>query len=467
MTQTIQNTFALPPPARSPHPVDKNIPLPTDTAPTPVEMSSFASLEPSTRPVLVAIVDEPAPSHRRTSPVSYPARRYTHSQKSQSLPTIPSLEELTSDDDTSFTSSTLTSETSQSFSTTSSGSGSTGALDERILPFSLDDEEFDCIAIKSRSIIRPITPFPSPQCLDRGGRRHRSFDDVAFRNVIYSTNVPPYDPFIVDRAAEGEEIDSIENLREIPDEEPLPIGRSVTPIPFAGLTEDEEWHPIDTRVNPSDELSTEHVEECIVQHARSEILNWAYSVSAPVFFPEPSSSGQSLIPTSMIDLGEHIECLDPPDTEEATSYFHIKRKCVPEAPKALADISREVLLRQINSHKPVTTSLLTLHEDMMPWQRLRTHSERIYRGRVALDGDSLRRDTLERNARRALSDSLPSPSLPAQSMEKNFKQLKPQLFPRAGDLLRLHRDDSTSLIDDWHLGTQCSPETSALTIASS
>jgi len=56
-------------------------------------------------------------SHRQTSPVSYPARRYTHSQKPQSLPTIPSLEELVSDDDTSFTSSsTLTSETSQSFS---------------------------------------------------------------------------------------------------------------------------------------------------------------------------------------------------------------------------------------------------------------------------------------------------------------------------------------------------------------
>ena len=445
MSQTTQNTFALPPPARSRHLVDKNTPSPTGTAPTPIEKSSFASLESSTRPLLVAILDEPAPSYRQTSPVSYPARRYTHSQNSQSLPTIPSLEELASDDDTSFTSSTHTSETSQSFTTTSSGSGSTGTLDERILPFSLDDEEFDYIAMKSRSINRPTTPFPSE-------RRHRSFDDFAFRSVIYSTNVPPYDPFIADRYAEGEGIDSIRNLGEIPDNEPLPIEISITPIPFAGLTEDEEWHQVDTRKNASDELSTEHAEECIVQHAKSEILNWAYSVSAPVFFPEPPSSGRSLIPTSTSDLDEHIECLDPPYIEETTCYFRIKRKSVPEAPKTLADISREVLLRQINSHRPVTTSLLTLHEGMTPWQKLRTHPERTYRGRVAPDGDSLRRDTLQRNASLIHPGPPFSPLSPAPSMESNLEpESKPQLFPRAGDLLRLHRNDSTSLIDDWGL----------------
>ena len=217
MSQTTQNTFALPPPARGRHLLDKNIPPPTDTAPTSVEKGSIALFEPYTRPVLLAIIDEPTPSHRQTSPVSYPARRYTHSQKSQSLPTIPSLEELVSDDDTSFTSSsTLTSEASQSFSTTSSGSGSTETPNERILPFSLDDEEFDYMSLKSRTIIRPTTPFPSPQCPDRGGRRHRSFDDFAFRSVVYSTNEPPYDLFAADQAAQGEGIDSIENLREIP-----------------------------------------------------------------------------------------------------------------------------------------------------------------------------------------------------------------------------------------------------------
>jgi len=457
MSQTTQNTFALPPPARGRHLLDKNIPPPMDTAPTSVEKGSLALFEPYTRPVLLAIIDEPTPSHRQTSPVSYPARRYTHSQKSQSLPTIPSLEELVSDDDTSFTSSsTLTSEASQSFSTTSSGSGSTETLNERILPFSLDDEEFDYISLKSRTIIRPTPPFPSPQCPDRGGRRHRSFDDFAFRSVIYSTNVPPYDPFSTDQAAQGEGIDSIENLREIPDDEPSPIGITVTPIPFAGLTEDEEWHPIDPSINASDDLSTEHTEVCIVQHAKSEILNWAYSISAPVFFSEPPSGSRSLIPTSTIDLDEHIECLGPPYIEETTTYFHMRRQSVPEAPKTLADISREVVLRQINSHKPVTTSLLTLHMDMMPCQRLRIHPERTYRGRVAPDGDSLRRDTLQRNAHQTLSiSSLPSsPLSPAPSTESNLEpELKFQLFPRAGDLLRLHRDDSTSLTDDWRLGT--------------
>lgn len=460
MSQFIQNAFALPPPARSNHLVDKNIAPPTDTAPTPVEKSSFVLLEPSARPALVAIVDEPAPSHRQISPVSYPARRYTHSQKSQSLPTIPSLEELASDEDTSFTSSAHTSETSQSFSTTSSGSGSTGTLDERMLPFSLDNEEFDYI--EGRSIIRPITPFPSPQYPDRGGRRHRSFDDFAFRNVIYSTNVPPYDTFIANRAAEGEEVDSIEDLREIPDEEPL--GIPVTPIPFAGLTDDEEWHPIDT-TNASDELSTEHAAGGIVQHARSEILNWAYSVSAPVFFPEPPSSGRSLIPTSTIDLDEHIECLNPPYIEETTSHFRLNPKSIPESPITLADISREVLLGQINSHKPATTSLLTLHEDMTPWQRHRTHYIRTYRGRVAPDGDTLRRDTLRRNADRIDSGLSPLPSSLAPSMASHLP--RPGLFPRAGDLLRLHRHDSTSLEDDRHLCMYCLPETIPLTIAPS
>lgn len=457
MSQPTQNTFALPPSAPSCHPVDKNIPPPTDAASTPLERGSIAPLEPPMRPLLLAVVDEPAPSYRQISPVSYPARRYIHSPKSQSLPTIPSLEELASDDDTSFTSSTLTSDTSRSLSTDSSGSGSTETLNERILSLSLDDEEFDYIATKSRLIIRPTTPFPSPQCPDRGGRRHRSLDDYSFRNVIYSTNGPPYDPFGANPAADGEEMDSIENLREIPDEEPLAVGIAITPIPFAGLSEDEEWNSIDTSVNASDNLSTEHAEGCIVQHARSEILNWAYSVSAPVFFPEPLFSDRSLTPASTIDLDENTKCLGhSPDTEEATPHFRIKRKSVPEAPKTLADISREVLLRQIDSHKPVTTSLLTFHEDMMPWQRLRTHLERTHRGRVAPDGDSLRRDTLRRNAYQVplspalLTSAFASPS----STESNFEpDLNPQLFPRAGDLLRLHRDDSTSTIDDWQLRT--------------
>lgn len=456
MPQTTQNTFALPPSAPSCHPVDKNIPPPTGAAPTPLERGSIAPLEPPIRPLLLAVVDEPAPSYRQISPVSYPARRYIHSPKSQSLPTIPSLEELASDDDTSFTSSTLTSDTSQSLSTASSGSGSTETLNERILSLSLDEEEeFDYIATKSRLIIRPTTPFPSPQCPDRGGRRHRSFDDFAFRSVIYSTDGPPYDPFGDNPAADEEEMGSIENLREIPDEESLAVGIAVTPIPFAGLSEDEEWNSIDTSINASDNLSTEHTEGCIVQHARSEVLNWAYSVSAPVFFPEPLFSDGSLTPASNIDLDEHVECLDhPPDNEQTIPHFRIKRKSVPDAPKTLADISREELLRQINTHKPVTTSLLTFHEDMMPWQRLRTHLERTYRGRVAPDGDSLRRDTLKRNA----SQGQPSPALlplaftPRLSAESNLEpDLNPQLFPRAGDLLRLHWDDSTSLIDDWQL----------------
>jgi hypothetical protein len=445
MLQTTQNTFALPPP----HSYNIPPPTPTDARPTPLERSSIAPLEPPLRPMLLAVVDEPAPSYRQSSPVSYPARRYIHSPRSQSLPTIPSLEELASDDDTSFTSSTHTSETSQSLSTASSESGSTGALNERILPLSPDDEEFDYIATKSRLLIRPTTPLPSPQCPDRGGRRHRSFDEFSFKNVIYSTNVPPYDPFAVNQTAD-EEMDSIENLREIPDEEPLDVGTSVTSIPFAGLADDEEWHSIDTSINASGDLSAEHAEECIVQHARSEILNWAYSVSAPVFFPEPLFSGRRLIPAPTIDLDDHVECLGHIGIEETIPHFRIKRKSVPEAPKSLADISREVLLRQINSHKPVTTSLLTLHEDMMPWQRLRTHLERTHRGRVAPDGDSLRRDTLQRNAHQLV----PSPLLTPVSAECNLEpDLKPQLFPRAGDLLRLHRADSTSLIDDWHLRT--------------
>lgn len=403
--------------------------------------------------MLVAIIDEPAPSHRQPSPVSYPARRYSHPPKSQCLPTIPSLEELVSDDDTSFTSSTLTSDTSQSFSTTSSGSGSTETLTERVVSLDLDDQEFDYIAMKSGSIIRPTTPFPSPQCLDRGRRRHQSFDNIAFRSVIYSTDVPPYDPFAADQAEEGGK-DSIDNLREIPDEDPLPIRTAITPIPFAGLAEDEEWHPIDTAINASDDLSAGHVEECILGRARSEILNWVYSVSAPIFFPEPPSSGQSLIETATIDHDEHIGYLDPPDIEEATFHFRTKHKSAPETPNTLAGISRRVLLRQINRHKPVTTSLLTLHEDMTPWQRLRVHPERAYRGRVALDGDSLRRDTLQRNAHIVLSGLPSSPLSPASSAENNLElKLKPQLFPRAGDILRLHRADSTSLDDDWNLGT--------------
>lgn len=447
MPQTTQNTFVLLPPPPSRHLVDKNIPPPTNAAPTPPERSSIVPLEPPIRPMLLAAVDELAPSYRQTSPVSYPARRYIHSPKSQSLPTIPSLEELASDDDTSFTSSTLTSETSQSLSTASSESGSTETLNERILPLGPDDEEFDYIATKSRLIIRPTTPFPSPQCSDRGGRRHRSFDDFSFRSVIYSTNVPPYDPFAANRAADGEEMDSIENLQEIPDEEPLAVGISVTSIPFAGLAEDEEWHSTDASIYASDDLSTEHAEGCIVQHARSEILNWAYSVSAPVFFPDPLFSGRTLIPASKIDLDEHVECLDHLET---TPHFRIKRKSVPEVPKTLADTSREVLLRQINSHKPVTTSLLTLHEDMMPWQRLRAHPERIHRGRVAPDGDSLRRDTLQRNAHQVNYSPLP-PTVGAESnLEPDPNKL---LFPRAGDLLRLHRADSTSFDDDWHLRT--------------
>jgi len=447
MPQTTQNTFALPPHSPGRHLVDKHIPPPTDATPAPLERSSIASLEPPMRPMLLAVVDEPAPLYRQTSPVSYPARRYVHSPKSQSLPTIPSLEELASDDDTSFTSSTLTSETSQSLSTASSESGSTVALNERILPLCSDDEEFDYIATKSRLVIRPTTPFPSPQCPDRGGRRHRSFDDSSFKSVIYSTNVPQYDPFAANQEAD-EEMDSIENLREIPDEEPLGVGISVTSIPFAGLAEDEEWHSIDTSLNASDDLPAEHAEECIVQHARSEILNWAYSVSAPVFFPEPLFSGRSLIPASTIDIDEHVERLAHLDIEETTPHFHIKRKSVPDAPKTLADISREVLLRQINSHKPVTTSLLTLHEDMMPWQRLRTHLERPHRGRVAPDGDSLRRDILQRNAHQMV----PSPLLFPASGESNLERgLNPQIFPRAGDLLRLHHADSTSLWDDWQL----------------
>ena len=454
MTQTTQNTFALPSPAPIRHLVDNNIPPPTDAALAPLEKRSIVPLEPPARPVLVAVVDEPAPSYRQTSPVSYPARRYIHSPKSQSLPTIPSLEELTSDDDTSFASSTLTSETSQSLSTGSSGSGSTETLNERILPPSLDDDDFDYIATKSRLIIRPTTPLPSPQCPDRGGRRHRSLDDFAFRSVIYSTNMPSYDPFAADQAVDAEEMDSIENLREIPDEEPPAIGIAVTPIPFAGLAEDEEWHSMDTSTNSSDNPSAEHAEECIVQHARSEILNWAYSVSAPVFFPEPLSSGRNLTPTSTIDIDEHIECLDRPYIEETTPHFCINRKSVPEAPKTLADISREVLLRQINSHKPVTTSLLTLHEDMMSWQRLRTHPGRTYRGRVAPDGDSIRRDTLQRNACQFVSSPPCLLLSPAVSAESTFEpDVKPKLFPRAGDLLRLHRADSTSLTDDWRLRT--------------
>jgi len=444
-----------------------NFPPPTDAAPTPLERGSIAPLEPPMRPMLLAVVDEPAPSYRQISPVSYPARRYIHSPKSQSLPTIPSLEELASDDDTSFTSSTLTSDTSRSLSTASSGSGSTETLNERILSLSPDDEEFDYIATKSRLIIRPTTPFPSRQCPDRGGRRHRSFDDFAFRGVIYSTNGPPYDLFGADRAADGEEMGPIENLREIPDEEPLAVGIAVTPIPFAGLTDDEEWHPTSTSINASDDRSTEHVEDCIVQHATSEILNWAYSVSAPVFFSEPLFNGRSLIPASAIDLDEHVDRLDLPDIEETTPHFRIKRKGVPEAPRTLADISREVLLRRINSHKPATTSLLTFHEDMMPWQRLRTHLQRTYRGRVAPDGDSLRRDTLQRNAYQ-VQLSPPSPSsafTTPMSAESNLEPgLKPQLFPRAGDLLRLHRDDSTSLNDDWQLGMYSSLEMIALTL---
>ena len=457
MPQTTQNTFALPPPAPSCHPVDKGIPPPMDAAPTPLERGSIAPLEPPMRPLLLAVVDEPAPSHRQISPVSYPARRYIHSPKSQSLPTIPSLEELASDDDTSFTSSTLTSETSRSLSTASSESGSTETLNERILSLSLDDEEFDYIATKSRLIIRPTTPLPSPQCPDRGGRRHRSFDDFAFRSVIYSTNGPPYDPFSANQAADEEEMDSIENLREIPDEEPLAVGIAVTPIPFAGLADDEEWNTIDTSINASDNLATEHAEGCIVQHARSEVLNWAYSVSAPVFFPEPLFSDRGLIPASTINLDEHVECLGHlPDNEQTTPNFCIKRKSVPEAPKTLADISREVLLRQINSHKPVTTSLLTFHEDMMPWQTLRTHLERTHRGRLAPDGDSLRRDTLQRNAYQVqLFPALQTPAFtPPLSPERNLEpDMNPQLFPRVGDLLCLHRDDSTSLIDDWQLRT--------------
>jgi hypothetical protein len=456
MSPPTQITFALQPHAHNRHLVDKSRPPPTGTAPVPVEKSSIASPEPSARPVLVAIVDEPAPPHRQTSPVSYPARRYIHSPKSQSLPTIPSLEELASDDDTSFTSSTLTSETSQSLST-SSGSGSTETLNERILSLSLDDEEFDYISMKTTSNIRPTTPLPSPQCPDRGGRRRRSFDNVSFKNIIYSTGMPPYDPFAVDKAAENDlGMDPIETLREIPGEEPLPIGIAVTPIPFAGLAEDEEWHPVDALRNTSDDLSTEHAEQCIVQHARSEILNWAYSVSAPVFFPEPPSSGRTLIPTCAIDLDEHTECLDSRYIEETTSHSRIKRKSVPESHKTLTEISREVLLRQINAHKPVTTSLLTLHEDMIPWQRLRRHPARTYRGRVAPDGDSLRRGTLQRNAHQVHSGLPFSPLSPALSVESNLEpELKPQLFPRAGDLLRLHRADSTSLIDDWRLGTLC------------
>ena len=418
--------------------------------------------------MLLAVVDEPAPSFRQISPVSYPARRYIHSPKSQSLPTIPSLEELASDDDTSFTSSTLTSDTSRSLSTASSGSGSTETLNERILSLNPDDEEFDYIATKSSLIIRPTTPFPSPQCPDRGGRRHRSFDDFAFRSVIYSTDGPPYDPFGADRAADEEEMGSIENLREIPDEEPLAVGMAVTPIPFAGLADDEEWHSTDTSMNANDNLSTEHTGDCIVQHARSEILNWAYSVSAPVFFPEPLLNGRSLIQASTIDLDEHVECLDHPDIEETTSHFRIKRKSVPEASRTLADNSREVLLRRINFHKPATTSLLTFHEEMMPWQRLRTHLERTHRGRAAPDGDSLRRDTLQRNAYQVqLSSPSPPPAFTIEMSAESILEpdVKPQLFPRAGDLLRLHQDDSTSLIDDWHLRMYSSLEMIALTLS--
>ena len=56
--------------------------------------------------------------------------------------------------------------------------------------------------MKSMTIIRPTTPVPSLQCPDRGGRRSRSFDDFTFRSVIYSTSVPPYDPFAADQATE-------------------------------------------------------------------------------------------------------------------------------------------------------------------------------------------------------------------------------------------------------------------------
>jgi len=54
--------------------------------------------------------------------------------------------------------------------------------------------------------------------------------------------MPSYDPLAADQAVDGEEMDSIGNLREIPGEEPPAIGIAVTPIPFAGLAEDEEWH---------------------------------------------------------------------------------------------------------------------------------------------------------------------------------------------------------------------------------
>jgi hypothetical protein len=132
----------------------------------------------------------------------------------------------------------------------------------------------------------------------------------------------------------------------------------------------------------------------------------------------------------------------------------LSAKAFQKLPKHSPTSLETVLLHQINSHKPVTTSLLTLHEDMMPWQRLRTHPERTYRGRAAPDGDSLRRDILQRNAHQGLSNPPSSPLSPAASAESNLEpDVKPQLFPRAGDLLRLHRADSTSLIDDWRLRT--------------
>jgi len=193
-------------------------------------------------------------------------------------------------------------------------------------------------------------------------------------------------------------------------------------------------------------ISQQNTEGCIIQHAKSEIIDSGYSVSAPVFFSEPPSGSRSLIPTSTIDLDEHIECLGPPYIEGTTTYFHMRRQSVPEAPKTLADISREVLLRQ-NQLSQACDHIApnpSYGHDALP--KAPHTPERTYRGRVTPDGDSLRRDTLQRR-------SFPSLALLPRLYHLLRPELKPQLFPRAGDPLRLHQDDSTSLIDDWRLGT--------------
>lgn len=348
-------------------------------------------------------------------------RRQSHTPKSRSLPSLPSVEDLDVDGGDAFLAASTSSTTSLALSSFSSD----GDFEEATLWAPSDSEEFRYVESLPP---RPITPVPTYHLPVR--QRRRSFDDNTTRSVIYSTQHPDSYPFNEEEYG-NEEARLGLDLDLEDDDDYSPFGLDITPVPSSTQSREETWRVLDF------EEELYHAEE--IHHARHQVIcasdQWAQTIPAPAFHPEPFQTFENM-------------SYDDGDMEPAV-IVSVRRKPVPTAPRTMAQLSHDLVLSRILSSRPFTTSLLSFTNDMLPWQKLRLHRDRVPRGRPQPEEHYMRKDILKNfhlRHRAPVSNPLDMGSPIPTYMAKPF------LFPRCGDLHRLHATDSTSIYSDWKMG---------------